>query len=58
MSWFFQLSKYGGSAWEWDELREQFYYHYYDRESPDFNFRNDDIIRHLHVTFMNFYSQY
>jgi alpha-glucosidase len=34
------LSDFGGSAWEWDERTEQYYYHAYLRQQPDLNWRN------------------
>ena len=37
------LSTFGGSAWEWDETTEQFYYHAYLKEQPDLNWRNKDV---------------
>jgi alpha-glucosidase len=37
------LSTFGGSAWEFDTLTGQFYYHYFFREQPDLNWRNDEV---------------
>lgn len=34
------LSRFGGSAWEWDERREQYYYHSFLVEQPDLNWRS------------------
>ena len=31
---------FGGSAWEWDEQTEQYYYHAYLHQQPDLNWRN------------------
>nr|XP_053649051.1 probable maltase [Cherax quadricarinatus] len=36
----FQLSVFRGSAWEWSEERQQFYYHQFLAEQPDLNYRN------------------
>lgn len=36
-------SEFGGSAWEWDEPTEQFYYHAYDKKQPDLNWRNAEV---------------
>ncbi len=36
-------SAFGGSAWEWDETRQQFYYHMFLKEQPDLNWRNPDV---------------
>ncbi|GAB3893442.1 alpha-amylase family glycosyl hydrolase [Spirosoma agri] len=37
------LSAFGGSAWEWDELTQQYYYHAFLKEQPDLNWRNPDV---------------
>ncbi len=37
------LSRFGGSAWEWDERTEQYYYHSFLLEQPDLNWRNPDL---------------
>ncbi|RVG14649.1 alpha-amylase family glycosyl hydrolase [Sinorhizobium meliloti] len=34
------LSRFGGSAWEWDARTEQYYYHAFLQEQPDLNWRN------------------
>jgi alpha-glucosidase len=34
------LSHFGGSAWEYDAVSGQYYYHAYLREQPDLNWRN------------------
>jgi alpha-glucosidase len=36
-------SFFGGSAWTWDETRQQFYLHTFLPEQPDFNWRNPDV---------------
>ena len=33
----------GGSAWEWEPRRQQFYFHNFLREQPDFNFHNPKV---------------
>jgi alpha-glucosidase len=38
------LSVFGGSAWEWDEHTEQYYYHGFLREQPDLNWRNPEVV--------------
>jgi glycosidase len=35
-----QLSVLGGSAWEWNEDRREFYLHQFAKKQPDLNFRN------------------
>ncbi len=37
------LSIFGGSAWEWDGARMQYYLHNFLREQPDLNFHNMDV---------------
>jgi len=37
------LSVFGGSAWEWDERTQQYYYHAFLREQPDLNWRNAEL---------------
>lgn len=32
---------FGGSAWQWDELTQEYYLHLFCPEQPDFNFEND-----------------
>jgi alpha-glucosidase len=34
------LSRFGGSAWEWDHASRQYYYHSFLKEQPDLNWRN------------------
>jgi alpha-glucosidase len=34
------MSNFGGSAWEWDEHTNQYYYHSFLKEQPDLNWRN------------------
>ena len=37
------LSIFGGSAWQWDARREQYYLHNFLTEQPDLNFHNPDV---------------
>ncbi|MFT3891514.1 MAG: alpha-glucosidase [Anaerolineales bacterium] len=37
------LSPFGGSAWEYDEATDQYYYHYFLKEQPDLNWRNPEV---------------
>ncbi|RIJ41513.1 alpha-amylase family glycosyl hydrolase [Pontibacter oryzae] len=39
------LSVFGGSAWEWDQQTEQYYYHAFLKEQPDLNWRNPEVQR-------------
>ena len=34
------ISDFGGSAWAWDEVTGQYYYHAFLKEQPDLNWRN------------------
>lgn len=36
-------SSFGGSAWTWDEMRQQYYLHYYAKEQPDLNWENPKV---------------
>ena len=37
------VSVFGGSAWEWDERYEQYYFHNFLKEQPDLNYHNRDV---------------
>ena len=41
------LSVFRGSAWEWSEARQQFYYHAFTKEQPDLNYWNPAIIQEM-----------
>jgi alpha-glucosidase len=36
-------SGFGGSAWEYDPITGQYYYHYFLKEQPDLNWRNPEV---------------
>ncbi len=36
-------SEFGGPAWTFDEVADQYYYHAYLKEQPDLNWRNPDV---------------
>jgi alpha-glucosidase len=42
------LSHFGGSAWEWDEATEQYYYHSFLKQQPDLNWRNAEVVAAMH----------
>lgn len=37
------LSVFGGSAWQWDEARQQYYYHRFYVQQPDLNWSNPQV---------------
>jgi alpha-glucosidase len=37
------LSRFGGSAWEWDHVTGQYYYHSFLVQQPDLNWRNVEV---------------
>jgi alpha-glucosidase len=37
------LSRFGGSAWEWDAATGQYYYHAFLKEQPDLNWHNPQV---------------
>ncbi len=37
------LSHFGGSAWEWDRVSGQYYYHSFLPQQPDLNWRNPEV---------------
>lgn len=39
------LSNFGGSAWEFDNVRQQYYLHLFDVKQPDLNWRNPDVVK-------------
>jgi len=39
------MSPFGGSAWEYDESTDQYYYHFFLKEQPDLNWRNPEVIK-------------
>lgn len=45
-----QLSVLGGSAWEWNEDRKEFYLHQFAKEQPDLNFRNPEVKEEMLVS--------
>ncbi|MEO1309078.1 MAG: alpha-amylase family glycosyl hydrolase, partial [Pseudomonadota bacterium] len=41
------LAIFGGSAWEWDARRRQYYFHNFLKEQPDWNFHNPEVQDYL-----------
>ena len=42
------ISDFGGSAWEWDEVTGQYYYHAFLKEQADLNWRNPAVQAAMH----------
>lgn len=42
------LSLFGGPAWTFDPLTEQYYYHAFLKEQPDLNWRNPAVVEAMH----------
>jgi alpha-glucosidase len=38
-------STFGGSAWEYDTATGQYYYHFFFKEQPDLNWRNQEVVQ-------------
>ncbi|XP_068984580.1 maltase 1-like [Bombus flavifrons] len=50
------LSNFGGSAWEWNDVRKQYYLHQFAAGQPDLNYRNkalDQEIKDVFTFWMN-----
>jgi alpha-glucosidase len=41
------LAIFGGSSWEWDTRRRQYYFHNFLKEQPDWNFHNPEVQDYL-----------
>ncbi|MFC0232942.1 alpha-glucosidase [Vagococcus entomophilus] len=41
-------SNFGGSAWTWDDMRQQYYLHYYAKEQPDLNWENPRVRQYIY----------
>lgn len=41
-------SRFGGSAWRWDDETEQYYLHLYDVSQPDLNWESPEVRRAVH----------
>lgn len=44
------LSEFGGSAWQYDEATDQYYYHAFLASQPDLNWRNPQVREAMHET--------
>ncbi|RMZ87272.1 hypothetical protein DV736_g5502, partial [Chaetothyriales sp. CBS 134916] len=41
-------SLFGGSAWSWDEMTQEFYLHLWAVEQPDLNWENPEVVQAVH----------
>ena len=48
-------SNFGGSAWEWNETRQQYYLHLFSKEMPDVNWNSKDLRQALYRSAMRFW---
>ncbi|NXR60461.1 SLC31 protein, partial [Rhadina sibilatrix] len=42
------VSVFGGSSWQFDDVRNQCYFHQFGKEQPDLNFRNPAVQQEIH----------
>ncbi|XP_031625091.1 maltase 2-like [Contarinia nasturtii] len=50
------LSAFYGSAWTFNEERNQWYYHAFAKEQPDFNYRNENVTNKM-IDVLNFWLE-
>src|ERR1700720_2954297 len=50
-------STFGGSAWKYDEVTGQYYYHYFYAEQPDLNWRNPEVRKAMMDTMRFWYKR-
>lgn len=43
-----QGSIFGGSAWQWDETTQQYYFHLFSKRQPDLNWENPKVQQEVH----------
>lgn len=48
-------SHFSGPAWTWDEATQEYYFHAYAPEMPDFNWENEDCRKAIYETAMKFW---
>ncbi|XP_053685971.1 maltase A3-like [Sabethes cyaneus] len=41
------IAEFRGSAWQWSEIRQQYYLHQYTVEQPDLNYRNPKVVQEM-----------
>lgn len=45
-----QVSVFGNSSWQYDDVRKQCYFHQFGKQQPDLNFRNPNVQEEIHVS--------
>lgn len=48
------VSVFYGSAWEYNPVRKQFYFHQFTKQQPDLNFRNEKVVKKM-ISVMQFW---
>jgi oligo-1,6-glucosidase len=48
-------SHFSGPTWTWDEVTQEYYFHAYAPEMPDFNWENEDCRKAIYETAMKFW---
>jgi alpha-glucosidase len=41
------LSVFGGTGWEYDEITDEYYLHTFDKNQPDLNWRNPEVVKEM-----------
>lgn len=52
----FQISQFGGTVWEWNDVRQQYYLHQFAIEQADFNFRLPAVRQEM-LNILNFWFE-
>ncbi|KIX02541.1 uncharacterized protein Z518_08482 [Rhinocladiella mackenziei CBS 650.93] len=50
-------SAFGGSVWEWDELSQEYYLHYFTPDQPDLNWENEETRRAIFDSAITFWLE-
>ena len=45
-----QVSEMRGSAWEWRDERQAYYFHQFTKQEPDLNYYSPDVKREIEVS--------
>lgn len=49
-------SVFNGSAWTWNDTRQQYYFHQFYKEQPDLNYDNEDVQNEMKVPILVLFS--